>query len=211
MQDTPAAALLRAARLIPVITIDHLEHAVPLANALVAGGVCTLEITLRTPVGGDAAALIQREVPDAVVGLGTVLNEADLRRVKENGLRFAVSPGSPPALLKAAAEMGVMLIPGIATPTELMSAMAYGFDVVKLFPAEPAGGLGLLRALAGPFPTARFCPTGGIGEDRIGNYLAQPNVLAVGGSWLASSADIARGDWTAITERASKAMRGLQA
>ena len=201
--------LLRAARLITVLTIERLDRAVPLGQALVAGGVRTLEITLRTAAGADAAAAIQDEVPDAVVGLGTVLTRRDLELAKRLNLPFAFSPGATPELLDAAAELGIPFVPGIATASELMAAMARGFTTVKLFPAEQAGGIGTLKALSGPFPNVRFNPTGGISEANMAAYLALPNVVAVGGSWLAPNADIEAGNWTAITERASRAMRAI--
>lgn len=201
--------LLRAARLIPVLTIERVDQAVPLARALVAGGVHTLEITLRTPAGADAAAAIQAEVPDAIVGLGTVVTRRDLDLAKQLKLPFAFSPGATPELLDAAAELRVPFVPGVATASELIAAMARGFTTVKLFPAEQAGGIGTLKALAGPFPTARFNPTGGVSEGNISAYLALPNVVAVGGSWLAPAADIAAGNWAAITERARRAMQSI--
>ena len=201
------AEILRAARLIPVLTIERLDRAVPLARALVAGGVRTLEITLRTPAGADAAAAIQAEVPDAIVGLGTVVARRDLELARRLKLPFAFSPGATPELLDAAAELGVPFIPGIATASELIAAMARGFTTVKLFPAEQAGGIGTLKALAGPFPSALFNPTGGVSQSNMRAYLALPNVVAVGGSWLAPAADIEAGNWTAVTERAQQAMR----
>lgn len=208
-QVTPAE-LLSAARVIPVLTIERQADAVSLARALVAGGVRTLEVTLRTPAGAEAARLIRDEVPEAVVGLGTVLTERDLTLVRELGLSLAISPGATPVLLDAAVALGVPLVPGIQTASELMAALERGFDTVKFFPAEPAGGIAALKALAGPFPNARFCPTGGIAEARVADWLAQPNVLAVGGSWLAPPAEIARGDWSAITDRARRIMNHLQ-
>jgi len=200
------ADLLRAARLVAVLTIERVEQAVPLAKALLAGGVHTLEITLRTEAGAAAAAAITDAVPEAVVGLGTVLTRADLELARRLNLQFAFSPGATPELLDAAVDLGVAFVPGIATASELVAALARGFDVVKLFPAEQVGGIGMLRALSGPFPTVRFNPTGGVSEGNIGAYLAQPNVVAVGGSWLAPAADIRAGNWAAITERAQRVM-----
>jgi len=200
-----AAALMREARLIPVLTITDAAKAVPLARALVAGGVRMLEVTLRTAAGAEAARAIHGEVPDAIVGLGTVVTPAELEYARAFGLRFAFSPGATPALLDAAAELGVIFVPGVQTASELMAAAERGFDTVKFFPAEPAGGIPAIKALAGPFPQTRFCPTGGIAEDRIEAWLAQPNVVAVGGSWLAPSAEVEREDWNAITERARRA------
>lgn len=206
---TTADALLRAAKLIPVLTIESVDHAVPLARALVAGGVRTLEITLRTEAGAAAARAIKAEVPEAIPGLGTVLTLRDLRLAEEMGLPFAFSPGATPELLDAAMTSGVAFVPGVATASELMAVRARGITTVKLFPAEPLGGIATLRALGGPFPEALFCPTGGIGEDRIGAYLALPNVVAVGGSWLAPAEDVRQGNWAAITERARRAMQRI--
>lgn len=198
--------LLRAARLVAVLTIDRVQDAVPLARALVAGGVHTLEVTLRTAAGAEAAAAIQDAVPEAVVGLGTVLRLQDLELVQRLGLPFAFSPGATPELLDAASALGVPFVPGIATASELIAALARGFTTVKLFPAEQLGGIGALRALGGPFPAVRFNPTGGVTEANMASYLAQPNVVAVGGSWLAPPADVRDGRWGAITERARRAM-----
>src|SRR5271166_1168846 len=212
MTDSNSIAdLLRAARLIPVLTIERLDRAVPLARALVAGGVRTLEITLRTAAGADAAAAIQAEVPDAVVGLGTVVKVADLELAKRLKLPFAFSPGATPELLDAAVELGVPFIPGIGTASELMAAMARGFAVVKLFPAEQVGGIAMLRSLAGPFADVRFNPTGGIGPDQVAAYLVLKNVVAVGGSWLATAAEIENAQWDAITARARAAMDRISA
>ena len=200
MTDTTAqlAALLSLGRVIPVITVDRLADAVPLARALVAGGIRLLEVTLRTPAGMDAAAAIMAHVPGAVVGVGTVLTPADLERAVTIGARFALSPGATPALLDAAAAAPIPFLPGIATASELMAAMARGFRTVKFFPATAGGGIPALRALAGPFPAARFCPTGGISAANAAEWLALPNVAAVGGSWLTPAADIAAGRWDAI-------------
>jgi 2-dehydro-3-deoxyphosphogluconate aldolase/(4S)-4-hydroxy-2-oxoglutarate aldolase len=206
MTAPSVADLLRAARLVAVLTIEQVEQAVPLAKALVAGGVNTLEITLRTKAGADAAAAIMDSVPEAIVGLGTVLTRADLELTGRLNVQFAFSPGATPELLDAARHLGVAFVPGIGTASELVAALARGFDVVKLFPAEQVGGIGMLRALSGPFPTVLFNPTGGVSEDNMGAYLAQPNVVAVGGSWLAPAADVRAGNWAAITERAQRVM-----
>ena len=205
-QDT--AALLRAARIVPVLTIHDAASAVPLARALVAGGVRTLEITLRTEAGARAAEAIMAEVPGAVVGLGTVLTPRDLALARRLGVTFAFSPGATPELLDAARDAGIPFVPGIATASELMAAMARGFHTVKLFPAAQLGGIGALKALGAPFPEARFCPTGGIGAAEAADYLALPNVVAVGGSWLAPAAEVAAGDWAVIEGRARRAMGG---
>lgn len=203
---TEIADLLRAARLVAVLTIERAADAVPLARALVAGGVRTLEITLRTKAGAEAAERVQAEVPEAVVGLGTVLTTRDMELAHRLRLPFAFSPGATPELLDAARELNVPFVPGIGTASELMVALARGFDVVKLFPAEQSGGIGALKALGGPFPGVRFNPTGGVTEANMGAYLALPNVVAVGGSWLAPAQDVASGNWDAITARAARAM-----
>ncbi|MGY3528137.1 bifunctional 4-hydroxy-2-oxoglutarate aldolase/2-dehydro-3-deoxy-phosphogluconate aldolase [Bradyrhizobium sp. USDA 4452] len=205
------AELIRQATVIPVLTIERLEDAVPLARALVAGGVRTLEVTLRTAVAVDAAKAIISEVPDAVVGIGTILNADDLARAEALGAKFGISPGATPELLKAVAASRLPFAPGIATASELMQALAHGFDVVKFFPAEQAGGIKALRALAGPFPNVRVCPTGGIGEPNAATWLAEPNVLAVGGSWLCPPSDIRAGNWAGITAMCAKAMKTLKA
>jgi 2-dehydro-3-deoxyphosphogluconate aldolase/(4S)-4-hydroxy-2-oxoglutarate aldolase len=202
--------LLSAARVIPVLTIARVEDAVPLAQALVAGGVTTLEITLRTAAAIEAAKAIIAGVPDAIVGIGTVLTPDDLERTRALGARFAVSPGATPELLDAARASGFPLLPGIATASELMQAQARGFHLAKLFPAEQVGGIGLLRALAGPFPNARFCPTGGIGEANAPTWLAEPNVVAVGGSWLCPAKEVAAGDWASIAAICRRTMNSLE-
>ena len=195
-------ALLAIGRVIPVITINDLDDAVPLARALVAGGVRLLEITLRTKAGMAAAEAIMRAVPEAVVGIGTVLTPADMARAVASGARFALSPGATPALLDAAADAPIPFLPGVATASELMAAMARGFSTTKFFPASTAGGIPALKALAGPFPQARFCPTGGITEENAATWLAEPNVVAVGGSWLTPAAAVAAKRWDTIEKRA---------
>jgi 2-dehydro-3-deoxyphosphogluconate aldolase/(4S)-4-hydroxy-2-oxoglutarate aldolase len=202
--------LLRPARVIPVLTIERVADAVPLARALVAGGVRILEMTLRTAAGIDAARAMIAEVPEAVIGIGTVLNAQDLARAAAVGARFAVSPGATPELLDAAAASDLPFMPGIATASELMQALARGFDLVKFFPAEQSGGIAALRALAGPFPQARFCPTGGIGEGNAAAWLAEPNVVVVGGSWLCPAVEIRSGNWAGITAICERTMKSLE-
>jgi 2-dehydro-3-deoxyphosphogluconate aldolase/(4S)-4-hydroxy-2-oxoglutarate aldolase len=198
--------ILRVAPIIPVITIEWVEDAVPLARALVAGGLAALEITLRTAAAPAAAAAIVKAVPEAIVGLGTVLTREDVEIARNLGARFALSPGATPELLDAAAAGELPFIPGIQTSSEIMAALVRGFDVVKFFPAVPAGGIAALKALAGPFPQMRFCPTGGIGESNFADWLALGNVVSVGGSWLAPTTDVRVGDWAAITARAKRAL-----
>jgi 2-dehydro-3-deoxyphosphogluconate aldolase / (4S)-4-hydroxy-2-oxoglutarate aldolase len=202
--------LFREAKIIPVLTIDRLEDAVPLALALVAGGVTTLEVTLRTPVAIEAAKAIISDVPDAVVGIGTILNADDLARAEALGAKFGISPGATPELLQAAAASRLPFAPGIATASDLMQALAHGFDLVKFFPAEQAGGLKALRALAGPFPNVLVCPTGGIGEANAATWLAEPNVVAVGGSWLCPAAEVRSGNWAGITAMCERSMKSLK-
>jgi 2-dehydro-3-deoxyphosphogluconate aldolase / (4S)-4-hydroxy-2-oxoglutarate aldolase len=204
------AALFAQATIIPVLTIDRVEDGVLLARALVAGGIRVLEVTLRTPVAVQAAKAMIAEVPDAIVGIGTILNADDLARAEKLGAVFGISPGATPELLKAAAASELPFAPGITTASELMQARAHGFNLVKFFPAEPSGGIKALRALAGPFPDARFCPTGGIGEANAASWLAEPNVVAVGGSWLCPAADIRSGNWAGITAMCDRAMKLLK-
>jgi 2-dehydro-3-deoxyphosphogluconate aldolase/(4S)-4-hydroxy-2-oxoglutarate aldolase len=204
------ADLFTSATVIPVLTIERLEDAVPLARALVAGGVRVLEVTLRTPVAIEAANAMIAQVPEAIVGIGTILNPDDLARAEALGAKFGISPGGTPELLKAAAAGDLPFAPGIATASELMQALAHGFDIIKFFPAEPSGGIKALRALAGPFPNVRVCPTGGIGKANAAAWLAEPNVLAVGGSWLCPPADIRAGNWTGISAMCAQAMRLLK-
>jgi 2-dehydro-3-deoxyphosphogluconate aldolase/(4S)-4-hydroxy-2-oxoglutarate aldolase len=198
------------APVIPVITIADAAQALPLARALVAGGLPAIEITLRTDAAVDAARAIIAEVPDAVVGIGTVLTGNDLDRASKLGAKFAVSPGVTPDLLKAAADSDLPFAPGIQTASELTSCVVNGFDLVKFFPAVPAGGLAALNALSGPFPQVRYCPTGGISATNAAEWLANPKVVTVGGSWIAPAADVNAGAWTVIEQRA-RAAAGLRA
>lgn len=197
--------ILRAAPVLPVIALERLEQALPLAGALLAGGIPALEITLRTPVALAAIQAIRRTFPEALVGAGTVTTPEELRRVADAGAVFAVSPGLTPRLAEAATAGALPLLPGVFSPSEVMAARDAGFRYLKLFPAEQAGGLGMLRALAGPFPDLRFCPTGGVGPATAAQYLALTNVVCVGGSWLTPGALVEAGDWPAITALASQA------
>ena len=204
------ADLLRAGPIVPVITLERVEDAVPLARALVAGGLRLLEITLRTSAAADSAAAIIREVPDAIVGIGTVLTPKDLERAQALGARYALSPGATPDLLEAASQSEIPFNPGIATASELMAALAHGFQTVKFFPAVAAGGIPALKALAGPFPQARFCPTGGIDEKNARDWLALSNVVAVGGSWVCQTSDIRAQAWGEITAKAQHAVMSIK-
>lgn len=193
---------------VPVMVIKDLAHAVPLARALVAGGIRVLEITLRTPVAVEAIREIARAVPEAVVGAGTVTSGEDLAEVSEAGAVFAISPGLTPELLDAANQGNIALIPGIATVSELMAGLQRGYDHFKFFPAEAAGGIPMLKAIAGPFPKVAFCPTGGIGLENYREYLALGNVACVGGSWVAPPEAVAQGDWGRISQLACEAVEG---
>lgn len=187
---------------IPVIVIDRVEDALPLAQALLAGGVKVLEVTLRTPAGLPAIEAIARQLPEAVVGVGTVLNADDARRASEAGARFAVSPGYTSEVGAACKAVGLPLLPGVATSSEIMAALADGFQFLKLFPAEAVGGIPLLKSWASPFGQVSFCPTGGITNATAPNYLALPNVRCVGGSWLTPADAVRSGDWARITQLA---------
>ena len=200
--------ILRKGPVVPVMVIHQLEHAVPLANALLAGGIRVLEITLRTPVSVDAIKAIAREVPGAIVGAGTVTSGAELETVAAAGAVFAISPGLTPELLDAANRGPIPLIPGIATISELMTGMARGYDHFKFFPAGPAGGVKMLQSFSGPFSQVTFCPTGGIGAENYREYLALPNVACVGGSWVVPQGAIDQGDWAQITALAREAVAG---
>ncbi|ALV06854.1 bifunctional 4-hydroxy-2-oxoglutarate aldolase/2-dehydro-3-deoxy-phosphogluconate aldolase [Roseateles depolymerans] len=190
---------------IPVIVIDQLAHAVPLARALVAGGVKVLEVTLRTPVALDAIAAIAREVPEAIVGAGTLRTAADAAAAKQAGSRFAVSPGFTAELAQACEAQGLPLLPGVSTASEVMMAADAGYRFLKLFPATAVGGTSLLKALAGPFPDIAFCPTGGITVQTAPDFLALPNVKVCGGSWLTPGDAVKAGDWDRITRLAKEA------
>ncbi|HSI42001.1 MAG TPA: bifunctional 4-hydroxy-2-oxoglutarate aldolase/2-dehydro-3-deoxy-phosphogluconate aldolase [Xanthobacteraceae bacterium] len=190
--------LLARAPVVPVVTVPSVAAGVKLARALVDGGLPLIEVTLRTPAALEAIAAIAAEVPDAIVGAGTVTRVDLIQKCIDAGARFLVSPGCPTALAEALAEAPVPVMPGCATATEAMTLAALGFPVLKLFPAEAVGGVALLKSLAGPLPDLRFCPTGGIGPDNVGKYLALPNILAVGGSWVCPNDAVASGDWSRI-------------
>jgi len=197
--------IMRASPVIPVIAIDKFEHAVPLARALVAGGIRVLEITLRTEHGLPAIRAIAESVPDAIVGVGTLTSTEEFTASRDAGAVFGVSPGLTPALIEAAKRSGLPLLPGVMTPSEVMAAREAGFRQLKLFPAVPAGGVGMLNGIAGPLSDVSFCPTGGITQETAPQFLACKNVVCVGGSWLTPKAAIEAGDWDKITEIAKAA------
>jgi 2-dehydro-3-deoxyphosphogluconate aldolase/(4S)-4-hydroxy-2-oxoglutarate aldolase len=190
--------IVALAPVIPVLTITELETAVPLARALAAGGLRVLEITLRTPVALAAIEAMRQAVPDAIVGVGTLTRAVDFAAAGRVGAQFGVTPGLTPELAAASRGARFPLLPGVMTPTELITARAAGFNVLKLFPAQQAGGVGMLQALGAPFPDVLFCPTGGITRATAAEYLALPNVVCVGGSWVAPKAMLAAGDWSGI-------------
>lgn len=205
--QTAIAALLARSPVLPVVTLEDAAVAPLVAQTLLRGGVRIMEVTLRTPAALSAIEAIARAVPEMAVGAGTILSGADLLAAAGAGAAFAVSPGTTPALLSAAAVSPLPYLPAIATASELMLGLEAGYRSFKLFPAAAAGGTALLAALAGPFPQARFCPTGGISQDTAPVYLAMPNVSCVGGSWLTPPALIARREWDRLEALATEASR----
>ncbi|MDB5855413.1 MAG: eda [Herminiimonas sp.] len=201
--------IMRASPVIPVIAIDDIAHAVPLARALVAGGIRVLEITLRTAHGLAAIRAVASQVPDAIVGVGTLTRPDEFVAARDAGAVFGVSPGLTQGLVDAARKSGLPLLPGTMTPSEVMAARDAGFRQLKLFPAVPAGGIGMLNALAGPLGDVMFCPTGGISQETAPKFLACANVACVGGSWLTPKDALKAGDWGRITSLA-KAASGLR-
>lgn len=202
--------VMTAAPVIPVIVIDELRQAVPLAQALVKGGLPVLEITLRTAVALEAIRAIAAEVEGAIVGVGTLTRPQEFTQVLDAGAVFGVSPGLTPELITAARDSGLPLLPGVMTPSEVIAARAAGFSALKLFPAQQAGGIGMLKALAGPLPDVVFCPTGGITAESFRDFLALDNVLCVGGSWVTPKSAVEADDWATITRLAAEA-RGRSA
>jgi len=210
-QDASAIArdIAHLAPIIPVLVLDDLAHARPLAQALVAGGLPALEVTLRTPFALDAIRAMA-DVTGGVVGAGTLLTPADVRAAKAAGAKFGVSPGATDALLQACEDEDLPLLPGAATASEVMRLYERGYDMLKFFPAEVAGGAPAIKAIGGPIPQVSFCPTGGITPDNAQSYLALPNVICAGGSWVAPRALMDRGDWDGIIAlaRAAAALHG---
>lgn len=200
-----ALDVMRDAPVIPVIVLHDVRHAVPMARALVAGGIRMLEVTLRTPQALECMRAIAAEVPDAVVGAGTVRTSADAAAAARAGARFAVSPGFTPAVGRACRDAGLPLLPGVATGSEIMTAQEEGFSALKFFPAVQAGGTAMLKAWQGPFGDVAFCPTGGIQPGNAAEFLALKNVTCVGGSWLVPADALEQGDWSRITRLAHEA------
>ena len=193
------AEICAVAPVIPVIVIEEIAHAAPLARALVAGGLRVLEVTLRTPAGLDAIRMMADAEPAAIVGAGTLISPADVTAAKAAGARFGVSPGATEHLLDAAVEARLPMLPGVATPSEAMTLAERGLDIQKFFPAEQNGGVALLKAWSAPLPHIRFCPTGGVSPANAESYLSLPNVVCVGGSWVCPSALMRSGHWNKIT------------
>lgn len=202
--------IMQASPVIPVIAIDNIDHAVPLAEALVAGGIRVLEITLRTAHGLPAIRAIAERVPQAIIGVGTLTQPEEFAAARDAGAVFGVSPGLTASLVGAARKSGLPLLPGVMTPSEVMAAREAGFRQLKLFPAVPAGGVGMLNSIAGPLPDMVFCPTGGISQETARTFLACKNVACVGGSWLTPRDAVQAGDWARVTAlaQAASALRG---
>lgn len=200
-----AEQLLRDAGILPVITVDSVDQGRRIAGALLDGGLTALELTLRTPAALDTLAALKKDLPDIVIGAGTVLDETHIRQSIDAGADFLVTPGTPPALAQALARAPIPVVPGGATPTEFMALLAQGFRCCKLFPASAVGGLSMLKGLAGPLGGLKLCPTGGITEANAGEFLAQPNVLCIGGSWMVPKEWLAAGEWDKVRESAAKA------
>ncbi|MDR0184175.1 bifunctional 4-hydroxy-2-oxoglutarate aldolase/2-dehydro-3-deoxy-phosphogluconate aldolase [Lysobacter arvi] len=205
MSAVDAQAVLRGHRIVPVYTPASVDEARHVARALQAGGIGAIEVTLRTPAAMGAVAALARECPDMRVGAGTVLEVEQLRRLKDIGAAFAVSPGSTRELLDAAVELQIAYLPGVATGSEVMVALAAGHRLLKVFPAEPINALELIDAWRGPFAQARFCPTGGIDAVRAGEYLRRSNVACLGGSWLTPADALRNGDWARVEALAREA------
>ena len=189
--------------MMPVIVIDDLEDAIPLAQALMAGGIHCLEVTLRTTQGLAAIEKISQACPDAIVGAGTVINAQQMRAAHEAGAQFIISPGISVELCQTARELALPYAPGVMTPSDIILGLEYGIDLFKLFPADIAGGPAMLKALSGPFPSVQFCPTGGVSPKNIQDYMSLDNVSAVGGSWVCPKELVLKKDWSAITKLAS--------
>lgn len=201
--------IFKRSPIVPVMVINKIEDAVPLARALVAGGISVLEVTLRTPCALEAITKIAKEVPEALVGAGTILNTEQLKQAVDAGAQFVITPGATTELLKAAMEGTVPLIPGVASISEVMEGMALGYTNFKFFPAEASGGVNALKAFSGPLSNIRFCPTGGITPSSYKDYLALDNVDCIGGSWIAPTDAMEQGDWERITQLCKEAISGI--
>ncbi len=206
----PPKDLFAMGPIVPVLVIENVEDALPIAEALLAADVRVLEVTLRTPSALEVIETIAKALPEAVVGAGTVTNRELLKRSSDAGAKFAISPGLTKDLLKAGNEGDIALIPGISSISELMDGIDYGYDHFKFFPAEASGGVKAIQSIGGPFPNIKFCPTGGININNVNNYLALKNVACCGGSWLVSDKIVKEKDWTQITKLATDAIAHVQ-
>jgi len=195
---------------VPVLVIKNVEDALPIARALLAGGINVLEVTLRTPAALEVIKIIADELPEACVGAGTVINREMLQHCQDAGAKFAISPGLTKDLLQAGNEGNIALIPGISSISEIMDGIDCGYDHLKFFPAESSGGVKAIQSIGGPFPYIRFCPTGGINLSNINNYLALPNIACCGGSWLVTDEIVKNKDWSKITELAEQVLAHIQ-
>jgi len=201
---------LSKCKIVPVVVVHDVAHAAPLANALANGGLTVVEVTMRTPAALDVIRAMVNARPDLVTGAGTILNAAHLKQARDAGAHFGVSPGTSPALREAILAANWPFIPGCATPSEAMTLAEHGFEVVKLFPAEVVGGLDMLKSMAAPLPHIQFMPTGGVRLEKVAQYVAQPNVAAVGGTWIVPPALLAAGDFAAIEALAREAFLAAQ-
>jgi 2-dehydro-3-deoxyphosphogluconate aldolase/(4S)-4-hydroxy-2-oxoglutarate aldolase len=192
--------------IVPVLVINNVEEALPIAEALLTAGIKVLEVTLRTSAALDVISAIAKELPEAIVGSGTVTNRQQLQQSYDAGAKFAISPGLTKDLLQAGNEGNIALIPGISSISELMDGADYGYDHLKFFPAEASGGVNAIKSIGGPFPDIRFCPTGGINLSNVRDYLALPNVACCGGSWLVTNTIVENKNWTEITKLANQAL-----
>ena len=202
--------IFAAGPIVPVLVINKVEEALPIAEALLAANVKVLEVTLRTPAALDVISIIAKELPEAIIGSGTVTNRQQLQQSYDAGAKFAISPGLTKDLLQAGNEGNIALIPGISSISELMDGADYGYDHLKFFPAEASGGVNAIKSIGGPFPDIRFCPTGGINLKNVRDYLALPNVACCGGSWLVSSDIVRDKNWSQITMLANQALEHVK-
>lgn len=204
-RQASALRLLRAAGILPIVTVDSLDQARAVADALQRGGLDSIELTLRTPIALAALAMLKHEYPALVIGAGTVLTPEHIAAAEQAGADFLVTPGASPAMIAALAACALPVVPGAATPSELLTLIGHGFRVAKLFPAAAVGGITMLKALHGPLPELMLCPTGGIAEADAPGYLAQPNVACIGGSWMVPAAWLRDKDWDKVTQSAARA------
>jgi 2-dehydro-3-deoxyphosphogluconate aldolase/(4S)-4-hydroxy-2-oxoglutarate aldolase len=200
-----ALSLLRGAGILPIITVDSIDQARAIAHALQRGGLTSIELTLRTPVALAAMAALKKEFPDFIVGAGTILTPDQIKACEQAGADFLVTPGTSPAMMAALANCSLPVVPGAATPSEMLALMEHGFGVAKLFPAAVLGGIAMLKSLHGPLADLMFCPTGGINEDDAASYLAQPNVACIGGSWMVPRSWVQSAEFEKITTSAARA------